>query len=358
MKIIYYMPIFLKEQSERESNKKLADFCELFKVVSSNASLIDRSNALETPFETKILYEIPQKPIISNNLHYNDVCVDRAKEILEKNNDIVIFYSGGLDSTVVVLSFWLAIQNGIGKYDQITIAASHHSIIENPEFWQKFILPYFKLESANTTLNNVGNINQSQTRYVMGENADQLFAGGLTHNVFDIFSNEINSDNIEHFISENNVTESSKPYLHRVFQNLVKNAEVKLETMGDLLWWINFSAKWQSVALRTLCFTNFLDIVSHEKELERFDTFFNTKEFQILSLYENLPKWGDVPSPYNHKLASRLFIEKYTGMIDYTSNKIKVPSLYRVLSTGSYRYNALGVEDGKLYQIPHIEIKE
>jgi hypothetical protein len=195
-------------------------------------------------------------------------------------------------------------------------------------------------------------------RYVMGENADQLFGGGLLHNVFDIFNKEINEDNVENFLSNNNVLETSKPYLHRVMKNLVDNATVKLETMSDLMWWINFSCKWQSVALRTLCFTNFLDIISDESELKIFDTFFNTVEFQTLSLYGNMPKWGDTPSIYNHKLASRLFIKKYIDLGNYTTMKIKVPSLYRVLATGSYKYNALGIENGKIYKIQNIEMRK
>src|ERR1035437_5358562 len=113
MKIIYYMPLFLKLQAEKLNNKKLDDFCELFKIVSPNASIIDRSNAFDTPFDIHILYGIPERPV-SVNLNYDEVCIARAEEILKENKNIVIFYSGGLDSTVVVLSFWLAIQNGIG----------------------------------------------------------------------------------------------------------------------------------------------------------------------------------------------------------------------------------------------------
>lgn len=358
MKIIYYMPLFLKEQALHESNNKLLDFCELFKIVSPNASLIDRSNALETPFDTKILYEIPNRPTDPVMLSYDDVCINRAKEILNQSKDIVIFYSGGLDSTVVVLSFWKAIQEGIGNYDQITIAASQHSIIENPIFWEKIILPYFKLTAANTALDNISNPNNTVDRYVMGENADQLFGGGLLHNVLDFFDNEINEGNIEKLLIANKVNDSAKPYLHRVLKNLVKNSTVELRTMADLMWWLNFSCKWQSVALRTLCFTNFLDVIEHESELKMFDTFFNTQDFQILSLYGNMPKWGSPPSRYNHKLASRLFIEKYIDLGNYTTTKIKVPSLYRILVTGSYKYNALGIEDGKIHRIQNIGINK
>lgn len=354
MKIIYYMPVFLKMQAQQSSNKKLLDFCELFKIVSPNASLIDRSNALETPFDTKILYEIPGKPTIDINLKYDDICISRAEKILKENRNIIIFYSGGLDSTVVVLSFWLAIQNGIGNYDQITIAASQHSIIENPLFWNKIILPNFKLASVDFVLKNINISN----RYVMGENADQLFGSDIILKNFDFFNQNITDDNIGKFLQKQEINKTSEDYIFRALHTLRNNCPIHLEKMSDLIWWLNYSCKWQSVALRALCFTNFLDVISTQEELKFFDTFFNTQDFQIISLYGNLPKWGEVPTPYNYKKASRIFIDNHIDLKDYTKTKIKVPSLYRVLSTNEYKYNALGIENGKISRVQNIEMNK
>ena len=355
MKVIYYMPEFLKLQALKEKNNEVLQFCDLFKIVGQNTCLLDRTGKyLQVPFDSKILYPIPQTAV-HNNATFEDLCVERAKQILRENKDIVVFYSGGLDSTVVMVSFDLAVMAGVGSYDQITIAATPHSINENPEFWSKYILPNYKLTSINDELNKVGNLSQMANRYVMGENADQLFGSDMILDNFTLFKQDINSDNIMTYISNNNVADSSKEYILNIFEKMYDARVCDLDNMANLLWWFNLSCKWQSVALRTLCFTNFLDSITTEEELKIFETFFNTLEFQSLSLYGNLRKWGTPETPYNYKLASRDFILKHTNLIDYVKNKVKLPSLYRVLATTEYKYIGLGEENGKLHRLQEIK---
>lgn len=357
MKIIYYMPMFLKSQAKTQSNKKLVDFCEIFKIVSPNACIIDRTNSFNTPFDIKVLNEIPSRPS-TIEYTYDDICINRAKSILKENKNIVVFYSGGLDSTVVLLSFIQAIKSGTGNYNQITVSATPYSIIENPIFWEKYIVPNFNLVSANRTLEQVNDPSTITDRYVMGENADQMFGSDIILNNFDLFNQEISELNISKFVSAKNVNADSHSYIVDSLITVGKNCPTDLNNMADLIWWLNFSSKWQSVSLRTLCFTNFLDNLQYEEQLKMFDTFFNTPEFQILSLYGNIKKWGDTPSPYNYKLQARLFIEKYCDIGNYTKIKAKIPSLYRVLTATGYKYAALGTKNGKIYQIDNIKIND
>lgn len=350
MNVIYYMPLFLKKQALASNDKALQDFCELFKVVSPNACLIDRTGALETPFPIQVLYEIPTQ---LDALHdYDTLCILRAKEILASSKKIMIFYSGGLDSTVVVLSFLIAIKAGHGSFDQITIAATPHSIVENPEFWFARVLPNFRLASANAVLQQVSS--DDVDCYVLGENADQLFGSDIILGDMTLLDKPSTADELERFISSKGVAETAKPYVHRVLSKLKASSPCKLETMADIIWWLNFSCKWQSVALRTLCFTNFLDKFSNLEQLGRFKTFFNTPEFQVGAITNSFAKWGTKPAHENYKMASRTFIEAYAGLDKYCASKIKVPSLYRVLVSGDYKYSALGVENGKIYQLTSV----
>jgi len=358
MKIIYYMPVFLYEQAKMLENKRLLDFCEIFKIVSPNACVIDRTgSSLETPFDFKVIDAIPERPSEPVTLRYYDLCIKRAADILKENKKITIFYSGGIDSSVVLLSFFTAIKAGIGSFDQVTVAASIFSIIENPDVWADYVLPNFRVISVNNAIDNLGNANTIEDRYVMGENADQLFGSDIVLLNLDLFNQKISDSNIEKYLVSRNVTNESMAYLLRLFNNLKSSANVELENMADLIWWLNFSCKWQSVSLRTLCFTDFLNAGNAESDLKRFGTFFNTPEFQILSLYGDFKKWGEPPSQYNYKLESRNFLKMYRGCEYYAENKIKVPSLYRILASESYRYNALGIDDGKIVKVDSIEIK-
>lgn len=357
MKVIYYMPVFLKAQALSENNKDLKHFCEIFKVVSPNACIIDRTNSLNVPFDYEILYPIPNRPE-SISYTFGEVCIERAKHILETNNKICLLYSGGLDSTVVLLSFYLAIKEGIGSFDQIEIGSSPYSIIENPVLWHKFILPNFKVDSINNTLNRMGQINEHDTRYVMGENADQLFGSDILLSNFHLFTVPLTKDNILKFLKDRKISQDAFSYLMDSLWELYIQCPRKLSTMADLIWWLNFSCKWQSVSLRTLCFTNFLNLGSSVSILDKFETFFNTPKFQILSLYTDLAKWGEIPTNYNYKLASRDFIGLIPELSSYKDNKIKVPSLYRVLTSESYKHNALGIKEGNIYPLLKIPTHE
>ncbi len=352
------MPVFLQQQARLSGNRKLRSFCELFKIVSPNACLIDRTNtALETPFDFEIIDKIPERPTTTINYTYYDLCIERAADILKENKKTTIFYSGGLDSTVVLLSFFTAIKNGAGSFDQVTVAASVFSIIENPEVWTNYILPNFKVISVNDALSVLGSPASIEGRYVMGENADQLFGSDVILTNLDLFNEKISTYNIEKFLAQRNVLPEYFTHLKQILFNLKMSASVELESMADLIWWMNFTCKWQSVSLRTLCFTDFLNSENSIDSLKRFSSFFNTPKFQILSLYGNFKKWGSPPSHYNYKLESRNFLKTYKECQHYSENKIKVPSLYRILASESYRYNALGIHDGRIFKVDQIEIK-
>lgn len=358
MEIIHFTPSLLRLHAEETNNRKLSNFCELFKIGGPDTCVIDRLNGvLETPFKIKSLYEIPRKENYID-ISYDDACIQRAIEILKRYNNIVVFYSGGLDSTAVMLSFHTAIINGNGSFEQITVAATPHSIIENPEFWVKFILPNYKLISANNEMDNMGDPSKIADRYVLGENADQLFGSDILNSNFHLFNKSVSEDNIINFLDSRRISEYAKPQMLKVFLGLQNSCPIPLEKMSDLISWWNFSCKWQPVALRLLCYTNFLNVITEEAELERFETFFNTPVFQGLSLFGNLEKWGNPPAQCNYKMASRRFIKRYSGLDDYANNKIKVPSLYRVWVSTNRKYSALGIEDGKIYKLDNISIEE
>jgi hypothetical protein len=353
MSIIYYMPVFLKEQAVRTNNRDLIDFCELFKVVSPNACLIDRTEGvLKTPFEFTSLYPIPGRDASDVSLNYNDVCIKRAENILKENESITIFYSGGIDSTVVLLSFYIAVRNGIGSFDQITVSTTPVAIVENPAMWEEIVIPHFRVTSANDGLRTMGDSNFFSERYVMGENADQLFGSDIILANMHLFNQDISTENILAFMATKNIAPGSTEYILNVFRNLKDKCPIELRNMADLIWWLNFSCKWQSVSLRTLCFSNFLDVSSEVSTLSRFETFFNTPDFQKLAIYDGMPRWGNTPSHYNYKMASRIFMNQFSFLDEYAATKIKVPSLYRVLATEQYKYNALSLSaDGLITKV-------
>jgi len=76
---------------------------------------------------------------------------DIAELIENKNQKFAVMYSGGFDSTVVMVSL---IKNLTPKQlENIAVCANSHSMIENPDFWKKYIWGKFKIfDSSNVNM--------------------------------------------------------------------------------------------------------------------------------------------------------------------------------------------------------------
>ena len=122
---------------------------EAFHTVTSpirvNQPLIDRTECVNFYFEDSVFTVEGKKVpnLILKNYDFDELCINRAKAILEfsiqEQRKIVLFYSGGADSTCVMSSFLLCSELKIIK-ENIIVALNQDSIEENPEFYKDIIL--------------------------------------------------------------------------------------------------------------------------------------------------------------------------------------------------------------------------
>lgn len=351
MKIIYYMPLFLTKKAETTQDPDLLDFCELFKIVNTNASIIDRTNTISTPFHYENLY--PLLDVKNIDYSFSDACIKRACDILDTGKKIHILYSGGLDSTCVVLAMYLACKSGKYSFDQVVIGSTPSSYTENPVMWREYILPNFPLESSFQTLNNI----TIADRYVQGENADQIFGSDRVLLNPELLTTSFSKDELNRFIDSQIVRKTALDKLTEELYSLAALSPLDIKTMADFMWWLNFTCKWQSVSLRTLSFTSlFADGNGiHKDDLKSFETFFNTEEFQQLAMSTTMPKWGDDPGKYNYKEAARQFIRSYApNLTDYSNQKLKFGSLYGLITKKQYEVNAFGIDDAGMISAVNI----
>lgn len=344
--LVYYMPGHLLHEAEATQRADLLDFCELFRIVNPNACVIDRTGSLTTPLDLKTLYPIPE--FTTDVQDFGTLCLNRAEEILAEGKQIQLMYSGGLDSTCMLVAFNEVLRRQGKSREQVTISASIESQCENPYAWRELILPHFELVSARDTL---AKLDLVHTRYVQGENADQLFGSDRVFNERYLLEAPFNKDTLRNFL----VTQVSRTETLDRFQTelwtLASKCPLQLDYMRDFLWWLNFAVKWQSVALRTLSFTNVFEkgCSLGIGELKNFNTFFNTTGFQQLSMSGKLDRWGPIPSAYTYKQAARDFIAKHHDWPDYVRMKQKIGSLYNVIRQRTYVANAVGYKDGQLF---------
>lgn len=343
--LAYYMPIYLKQKAELANNKPLIEFCELFNVVNNNACVIDRTGTLTTPFETHSLYPVPAQK--QHVLDFGSTCIQRAQEILDEGKPVYFMYSGGLDSTSMLVAFHEVLKQ-TGDYSQLIVATSPDAQPENPQAWSEIVRPFYKLMQARDML---AQVQLDDCRYVQGENADQLFGSDRVFTDTALLYQKYTPDNLLAFLSGRVTSPTALARFHSEFSELATKCPLPVVFMRDFLWWVNFTCKWQSVALRTLSFSNvFADGRRVPfKQIKQFETFFNTIPFQELAISGTLDRWGQNPTAYTYKQAARDFILKYTGWSDYVATKMKVGSLYNVIRQRTYVADAVGYENDELF---------
>jgi len=118
-------------------------------------SYLSRLGHWSEPWETNVMpgWEMPQDDI-NFNLTFEEVtdlrALDVKKFINSTNKECVVFYSGGIDSTVVLSSL---IKNLTPtELQKITVSLSADSIIENPYFYRDYILGKFKIIDSSKNL--------------------------------------------------------------------------------------------------------------------------------------------------------------------------------------------------------------
>lgn len=323
------------------------------KLVGKNASAIDRTNSFSLPFSTKVLWEIP-KPIqepLNIQDRFNEALINRAVEILSRGNQVILFYSGGLDSTSTLVAFDEAInQNKHFSKDQVKIATSVDAMYENLQAWWDIVLSY---ETLNVHVAMQEMDLSKKIHYVFSENADQLFGSDKAflfpaHEDL-ILRGEFSFANVRQYLDLLNIHKRQDEFMLRITESM-DQAPFQITYMRELLWWFNFTCKWQSVALRALCFTDVFKNPVPAEDLQYVETFYNSVELQQLAMCKNFIRWGEDPKTTNYKMGFRNFIEKmHPSWKEYVTQKVKLGSLYNVIKHREYNFSKLYVDNDIIY---------
>ena len=342
--ILYYLPAAVSDWVGAACPEQ-ADTCDVFSLLGGNSCIIDRTGCIELPFAVRNLYPIPDP--VSCTRDFAELCLERAQNILAENKPVYLLYSGGLDSTTMLMAFHHEIQTRRLDPSQLIITTSLDAVGENSWAWQQIVLPHYKLAVTDSVLDS---IDMSHNRYVQGENADQLFGSDQIFSEPHLISQEFDADALRDFICGRVQNPRSQARLHHQLSCLAERCPLPLHHMRDFLWWLNFSCKWQCVSLRTLIFSSVF--VQHQtisqSSLGAFETFFNTVEFQQLALSGSLRRWGDHVTPYTYKQAARDFILKMGGQREWTQRKVKVGSLYNIMKQRSRAGQSIVLENSQL----------
>ena len=244
-----------------------------------SAPLIDRTETLDAGIGFEILD--PLNDFSVSEKSFSAICAERAEAICKKsfveNRKIQLLWSGGIDSTLALVSIYKALEKCDGL-ENLEILLSIDSVAEYPAFFRDVIennLTHIFFEPP------IYDFLDERKIIVTGEHGDQLFG----------------SDKVQHFMMTNQAFRPFEEILPFVIARKlgstksvdailsylapqIEKSPVKIETLFDFLWWMNFSLKWQHVSLRMF----YADETMRFSLDKNFVHFFSAKDFQNWSI--------------------------------------------------------------------------
>lgn len=317
-----------------------------YAVALFGATPLDRFGKLEPGFPVQVLDPMPEpgpEPTLQT------LCQARAAELVELANsadlDIVLLLSGGIDSTAVAVSLIGALE---GQESRLTVAYSHHSVVEYPKFFgmlrKRTSVRLRQVHSLREALSLPGLI-------VTGEHGDQIFgsvlAGELDPQDYHQPWSTVLIPRMKEKLGQKGCR-SALSYLEPITALHPSSAP----SAFDMLWWWNFSMKWQTVSERmeaSLAWDKRANIT------RRLHHFYRPEPFQRWAMTNRDQCIGFDWASYKRPLKD--LILRWTGDRDYWIEKEKQPSLQGIMN---YKISARAMDaEGRVFtQIPTHRLKD
>ena len=255
---------------------------------------------------------------------WGDLMHNRAVELLDTKENLLVCWSGGIDSTCIMVAM---IQAGATK-ENLTVAMNRRSLLENTPFYERFIKGKFNTIEMKDMSELVAT---TDYHLVTGEGMDQLFGADVIYKIhLNAGLNVVFQPNTElnHCIALETLgfTYSNAKLIHHEVMGSAAKAGVKLRRVYDCMWWMNFAYKWQCVQLRGLMYGQheYINQMTLDS-LNRVSHFVNTPEFQDWSCTAHEKKIEDTWESY--KLTAKRYIYRFDGDEEFLNNGIKILSL-------------------------------
>lgn len=336
MKLSYAYTQHLKDPTVSFNELDINTFKQIYKL-DADSWLVDRTSTVKFPFNEVLhsKYTIPEIKKYS----FVDAAMCRAKELIDANLPVYILWSGGIDSTAIVVAFLKLNQS----LENITVILNYDSVKEYTSFFNTHIKPNFKVLVTEEAILKM-QYGLLTGVVVSGELADQLVGSPLANYMHQALTSEflVKEFNFENFkdlcVSKNMDLQSIKCW-YDIYVSTMSKAPRPITTMFDFAWWHGFNFRWQAIDLKI-----FLRI---HKSIN-FETFYSSSHFQGWSVHY-IP---DLSNIQMLKSEIKNFVKDFTKDSDYYNNKIKHPS-----STLYYGVPASAALDENLNKISHKEFQ-
>jgi len=272
------------------------------------------------------------------NKDIDQVFMERAKEIWSMGKPVVLFWSGGIDSSGV----FLALLETKKPSDTLIVRSGKSSIDEFPEMWEGLVKQYATIHDRRNVFDPEIQNNEDYIK-VTGQCGDQLFGSDSLINKTDIMHEPwqilFDLDFVTHWyrmkkgqpVPDEEGIRRCKTHISEILEILIPLAPIEVKSLFDFYWWVNFSLKWDSVD-RRIC-----GRWANTNQYKSTIAFYNCDDFQRWSIVNHDLK---IQKEWNtYKQPVKEFIHKYFPCENYRKNKIKIGSLDYLISSNPEEMN-------------------
>ena len=297
---------------------------------------IDRTQTLDQGFEYHVLDPLPEPSLV--NARFDEICDARAASIVDcairTAKKIRVLWSGGIDSTAALIAIIKATE-ACKRGDLIHVVLTIDSIHEYPRFYQQHIVRRCPVDVVPRPLSACL---RPDAINVTGSHGDQLYGSHLLRHYIEGGLTCLPYGNVLPLVFADRLGSSRMADgLMRYVEPQIAAAPVAVNTLFECLWWLEYSLKWQQIALRLQAFRN-----ENVRLLDRaVEHFYRTETFQQWSM--SAPD-AHVAAVWNrYKEPSKKYILSFTNDVEYYRTKCKELSVKRVIVTREQRekYRAL-----------------
>jgi hypothetical protein len=273
--------------------------------------IVDRTSSVAAPFNFKVVRPWTA-PLGSDSL--DQVMADRVKFYTDQNCHLDLFWSGGIDSTAMVVSFLTHSPD----LAQLRLIYTPFSLYENRDFFEFVTKKFPNLQ----TLDISGDVyinNNFNGIVITGHGGDE-FTASLDETFFDRIGGTIGLDQDwrDFFLKE-----SGNHQLIDFCEEYFQKSGKPINTVLEARWWFYALNKSQVFAPRDMSFL----LNQQDTSLDKFSAFFDCQEFESY-MWHNTDKIIEPGGDYKtYKKFLRHYIYQFYNNLDFLNNTSKISSM-------------------------------
>ncbi len=287
--------------------------------------------------------------------------LDFKQRINSKNERFAMMYSGGIDSTIMVVALLKNLTTE--ELKNISICTSIPALVENPNFWRKYI--YGKFEIIDSMTNKYHDLILRGYTPVTADDGDCIFGTvfgiGLYHNWLPVANRAGFSEERKAQIAQR-ITRFNDPEVHysefkdllsayfavppnqkfplvgqantdpnfgrRLYDKFARNcetADVPINSLHDFFWWLIFNVKMLNCGVRGALYYN--DLVEPNTAIHAVENWYMFPGYQQWSMNNNNNGQKILGSAATYKKAGRDYIYDFDRNPWYKTFKLKLESM-------------------------------